>query len=441
LWVALNTGPWLIRGRPQGLLAWLNFFRASLPLLVLALVLLRAPAALQRWGPRPVGLRLWLVYGVLGLLSGVIAGRGFGAAYWALAYIAAIGVALIAIRSRHPLRAARRLNALSWIVAAFFLVTMLVMVRGALFVETEYGITAYGIVNRAGTVAGGPVSRASGFARFAAVVGIVLFVGTWRSRGWRRFLLASGAAAAGALVYLMDSRGAILGAVAACGFTMMYAGRRARRVGIGLLVLAGLLLGGGLVAPHQVEKLENYLRRGQSSTEMATLTGRTRTWSRAVAVAAESPLLGFGFQADRALIQEHVHNSYLYALLTAGYPGLLLFVLGLAWFWVTFFRILKRVPDDERTRAGLVTAASLMMFFTVRGIPEVSGAMFGVDLLVMVPAMAYVEVLGAALRCRVGQRAGTGGAWPGRPMLAAYGLHRSHASFSTVGRSPAGGMR
>ena len=106
-----------------------------------------------------------------------------------------------------------------------------------------------------------------------------------------------------------------------------------------------------------------------------------------------SPLWGWGFQADRDLLSsgQHVHNTYLYTLLTAGLLGTCAFVFGLGRAWVGFFRVLNQVPPKERL--VLIQTGSLLAFFTVRSIPEVSGGMFGVDLMVMLPAMAYIGVL------------------------------------------------
>ena len=35
----------------------------------------------------------------------------------------------------------------------------------------------------------------------------------------------------------------------------------------------------------------------------------------------------------------------------------------------------------------------LLAFFTVRSLPEVSGAMFGIDLLLMIPIIAWIDAL------------------------------------------------
>lgn len=119
-------------------------------------------------------------------------------------------------------------------------------------------------------------------------------------------------------------------------------------------------------------------------------------WGRALEIIGESPLWGHGPQADRYLLHEHVHNSYLYVLLQSGWIGLLAFVGGLVAAWISFFRCWASPAGQEREeRIFLVQLGAILAFFTVRTIPEASGALFGIDLLVMVSAMAYLGVRAA----------------------------------------------
>jgi O-antigen ligase len=94
------------------------------------------------------------------------------------------------------------------------------------------------------------------------------------------------------------------------------------------------------------------------------------------------------------LIKEHVHNTYMYALISAGFAGTAAFVGGLAWAWIIFLRSMRRgIADRYGQRAFLIQAGGILAFFTVRSIPEVCGAMFGVDFMVMLPALAYLTIL------------------------------------------------
>ena len=130
--------------------------------------------------------------------------------------------------------------------------------------------------------------------------------------------------------------------------------------------------------------------------------GRTRAWANAWVEIMKSPLWGWGFQSDRMLIGEHVHNTYMYALMTGGFVGAGLFIAGLAWGWVLIFRAMRsRVAEALGQKRFLIQAGGILAFFTIRSIPEVCGSNFAVDLLVMLPILAYVSIL-----CR---RIGAGG--------------------------------
>ena len=66
--------------------------------------------------------------------------------------------------------------------------------------------------------------------------------------------------------------------------------------------------------------------------------------------------------------------------------------------WILFFKLQKRRPRmSPRDRLHLLEAGTVMMFFTVRSIPETTSAEFGVDLLVMVAIYVYLEVLAVSI--------------------------------------------
>ena len=108
----------------------------------------------------------------------------------------------------------------------------------------------------------------------------------------------------------------------------------------------------------------------------------------------DAPLLGRGQLADRLVIGEHAHNSYIEALLDAGILGGIPYVASWIAGWVLFFRLQKRRlllrPED---RLALLEAGTVMMFFTVRSVPETTTASFAVDLLVMAAGYVYLAVL------------------------------------------------
>ena len=320
--------------------------------------------------------------------------KPFSAAYWALCYLSVFAAVKLFIQGPDPLERAISLNYLTWIITTLFLAILIFTARDALFVDSRFGMTGYGIIHRIGTVADMSMSRSSGMARFAAVPGIVCFVFLWQSRGIFRLLWATIFVLSGALIYLMQSRGAIFGLAFAIFFIMLFMGVKARRVGAIFLILLGLTLYADVIPERKVEQVSEHVFRGQTFEEMRTMTGRTRAWEKGWNQVLKSPVWGWGPQADRYLIKEHVHNTYMYALMASGFAGAAAFVGGLMWAWVLFLRaIIRGFADRFGQRLFLIQAGGILAFFTVRSIPEVCGAMFGVDFMVMLPVLAYLVVL------------------------------------------------
>ena len=109
---------------------------------------------------------------------------------------------------------------------------------------------------------------------------------------------------------------------------------------------------------------------------------------------AENPILGQGNWADRLTIGEHVHNTYLQALMNAGIVGFVPFMMSWIVGWVLFYRLYRmRAWMEPEDRQLFLEAAAVMTFFTVRSIPETTTASFSVDSMIMVPVYLYLFVL------------------------------------------------
>lgn len=340
--------------------------------------------------------KLWLIYGIISLGVCIISPKPLDAAYWAINYISVLAAATLFLQGEKKLAKAIQLNYLSWLVTALFLVILVFVARDTLFVDYRYGwITGYGIVNRMDGAANMAMSRSSGMARFAAVPGVVAFIFLLTGTGLKRILWAIPFILSAALIWFMQSRGAILGFAFAMAFVMLFLGPRSRLFGLIGLITVGLLYFTDLI-PDQAERyVKKHFYRGQTSEELMTLTGRTRAWKKAWRQIKKAPIFGRGPQSDRYLIKTHVHNTYLYALLQSGIVGAAAFTAGLVWAWILFFQaILRKTADQLGQRVFLVQAGGVLAFFTARSIPEVCGAMFGVDLMVMVPVLAYLGLLG-----------------------------------------------
>ena len=73
--------------------------------------------------------------------------------------------------------------------------------------------------------------------------------------------------------------------------------------------------------------------------------------------------------------------------------------------WMLFFKLQKtsaRLSPEDRLH--VLESGTVMMFFTVRAIPETTTASFAVDLLVMVAVYVYLETLSAAIPRRFTRR-------------------------------------
>jgi O-antigen ligase len=282
--------------------------------------------------------------------------------------------------------AARQLLQVTWV--ATFIVAAIIgyQARNSVFGPTASGYNVHIELDF--------LSRASGVARWAAVPGLVCLVRAYHTR--RPIHIAffvSAAAVSFFIVYRMQSRGAIFGSAAALLFALLVSSRM-RRSALPFAAVAFVLI---LIldSPETVSnQVTTYLQRGQSTEVFLSMTGRTRAWELGVLAFQDAPVLGRGQWTDRLVVGEHIHNSFLQALLNGGIIGGIPYFASWIAGWVLFYKLQKRddwlSPDD---RIHLLECGTVMMFFTVRAIPETTTASFAVDLLVMVAVYVYLETL------------------------------------------------
>jgi O-antigen ligase len=404
LWLNVNTGFWNIQA-PHSLDEWQLLGRAILPFAVLPvaglMILNRRKLDLLDWGPS----RLLMIYGVLAAIASIVSPQPAWSLYWSMTFLATIATAWTFVATPTPVISARQM--LQVTLAVMFVVAAIIayMARGSIFGNTA---SAYGVYNDLNEL-----SRSSGVARWAAVPGLVCVLKAWHTR--RPALIAFYVAAAGGaffVVYRMQSRGAVLGSVAALLFALLTSSRL-RRYALPCALFAALVI--TVVEPSGAltDRVSEYLHRGQTQEQFRTMTGRTQTYEAGVAAFWDAPVLGRGQWADRLIIGGHVHNSYLQALLNAGILGGIPY--GASWIvgWVLFFRLQKRRrllrPEDQ---TALLEAGTVMVFFTVRSVPETTTASFAVDLLVMAAIYVYLEALAVSIGFKSLER------WVRIPLLA-----------------------
>ncbi|HWA96668.1 MAG TPA: O-antigen ligase family protein [Terracidiphilus sp.] len=412
LWSNLNTGYWNFN-HPGSISDWLLFLRAALPFIALPAAILVLQRRRKFGLPQNAPSRLLLVYGLFSALAAFFAPAPLPSLYWATAFVATIFVAWSVIDRRDPVRSVRELLIVTWIAAFIVAAIIAHQASGAIF--GEYA-TGYGVVLKETE----GLSRSSGVARWAAVPGLVCLVRAYHTR--RKALMAAYLGLSGVaffIVYRMQSRGAVFGAAAALAFALLTSSRMRRyALPFAIAAVATILL---VDSPATVsQNVTEYLERGQSKQEFMSMTGRTRAYDKGIQAIKESPLFGYGQWADREVIHEHVHNTYLAALMDAGLIGGIPYLISWITGWMLYFKLQgKSHWLDPEDRIHLLEAGTVMMFFTVRAIPETTTAEYGVDLLVMIAVYVYLEVLTSCLQMQRQRRTATSVAKHGLELVAA----------------------
>lgn len=227
--------------------------------------------------------------------------------------------------------------------------------------------------------------RTNGAGRFALVVIIVCVVRFLTSRRLRRWMWLPAAGLAFFLLLQTQSRTSLLGLAVTALLLVALLGLDWRYLFIGPLMAAGAWFSGFKLRA-----------RGQMDM-LIDLTGRQYTWQKGLAQTLKSPFLGWGFNADRILLNaEHMHNSYLHAAIHGGALGAFFFAATFVSLWAIILRsrLLRRarlMPDPDK--AFLFESILIAGFLTARGFFESTGAFYGVDLLLLVPAMAFIGLM------------------------------------------------
>jgi O-antigen ligase len=385
LWCNLNSGFWDLVS-PNSLDSLQLLVRAVLPfgVLPIAAIFLIARKTLRL--PRRSPSRMLFLYGAFATLASVFSPEPMWALYWSVVFLATLLAAWAFIDRADPIDSVRQLLLITWIATLVVAAIVGYAARNSVFGSSA---TGYGVNAELHDL-----SRAAGVARWAAVPGLVCLVRAYHARKFSliAFYLAI-AAVSFFIVYRMQSRGSVFGSVAALLFAILVSSKM-RRYALPFAVLA-LILILTLDSPAAVSnRVVKYLERGQSKEEFISMTGRTRAYNHGLAEFQNAPIFGRGQWADRLTIGEHVHNSFLQALMNGGILGGIPYFGSWIFGWVLFFKLQKRraafLPED---RVHLLECGAVMMFFTVRAIPETTTASFAVDLLVMVAVYVYLEAL------------------------------------------------
>lgn len=400
IWAGYNTYPQLLNlsDFPGNFLNLFHGLRAFFPLLAAYLatifLLMRQPISLRVFqGP----LALLFVYNLIGIISSIfLSGKPLIALYWALQYGTVLMVLwVISVHSKSLFSITRLIN-FNWFLVAIILFSFLILyliqpgiissiIKGNFWGERPYGELA----GEGKTIMGMAITRPTGLGRYAAVAAIIAFARLLYSKRRSKFIWF--------LLFLLflfilifsQARTAILAFLAGVLLILWLKSRSKFLLIFGISFVLFLL---GLIGFYQV--FWNYLTLGKMVFD-PILSGRIATWQEGWQLFLTSPLLGYGFHADRIFFEagQHAHNAILHALVQTGLVGTTFFISAFIAAWIILFRLLKQPRFQKTEKPCLIEIAGVLAFFTVRSITESTGAFFGADWILLAPLLAYITIL------------------------------------------------
>lgn len=317
-------------------------------------------------------------FGISAVSSVFLSPSRLTALYWAGEYAAPLLVVWVAVEMTDPLANLRRILYLNNIIVAvifFALIPDVLRVGGS----DERFSQFYTLPLSLGEM------RANGVGRFALVMVIIAFT-FMLCRTRKRDKILWGTLLLPALFMLAQtrSRTSLLGLAIS---------------GVLLVLILGVDLRFLVIAPAAtyLVYLSGIKWRLQGHVErLMFLTGRDYTWRKGLAQIEHSPFLGWGFHADRLMLNaEHMHNSYLHSAIHGGLFGAALFLAAIIAIWRFILRsdLMKKIRDVKGPDLPLLMQSVLIIgFLTGRSFFESTAAFYGVDLLLLVPAVAYIWV-------------------------------------------------
>jgi len=381
---------------PRGGMGYVHAVRAVLAFAAAAVALVQMPRGRHGSAFAPRGpIRLMTIYAVLTLGASMLSDSPFKALYWGGLYVSVFIVLEAVVAGRDPLEQSVQLLTLTWLVVAALALVLAWVAIDVLFGQPDWLTGGREVINEIPKVAGMTMSRSTGIGRLAAVPAVIAIAAAYRARGAARALWGIVFCVFTAIVLATRGRTPLLG-LAVAGLLVLLL----RRDKSWLVLAGGLAVLLVLTSAGVRESVGELVYRRGPDENLMRMTGRTEVWQLGWEVFLRSPLLGLGPLADRFHLDwTHIHNTWLLALMQSGVVGASFFVAAWVIGWRLFFRCFREVGAlPEKHRTPLVMAGAIYAFFTVRSITETTAAAFSVDLLVIVPVLAYLEILDSSLR-------------------------------------------
>ncbi len=352
--------------------------RAFFPLLALYLSLLWFILKRERLPSFSSPLGLFLIYGLTGILTSLTSPSKTVSLYWGGLYLAPVLALALVANQEDSLEILKKLIWVNYVVAIGLTV---------LFFPEMWQIGFGGQVRQMfySLPFGLGVIRANGVGRLALITLIVSFIRFLYQKGLKRYLWFGLIIPGLYLLAQSQSRTALLGlAVSSLIFVVLWQ-------------LRWQFLVAGPVVAYLLYVVGYKWRAQEKLVMLFTLTGREFTWKQAMDYIRQSPLLGWGFHTDRLLLNsQHIHNSYIHAMLHGGVVATMFFVAAVIKIWAVVWREKLLFRLDEFSVADqpyLIESLCLLGFLTSRSFFESTAAFYGVDLLLFLPAILFLTLI------------------------------------------------
>ena len=124
-----------------------------------------------------------------------------------------------------------------------------------------------------------------------------------------------------------------------------------------------------------------------------TTSGRLKDWLNVIQYIKQKPIIGYGFQADRYLMNKPVSNAYLYSLVSGGIIGFLLFTLIVSLSLISCFRVifLNKIFNKE---SNIIVKSSILIniMLIIRTIIENSFSIYNFDLILFLLTFLIINL-------------------------------------------------
>jgi len=310
-------------------------------------------------------------------------------------FIAVVVFAVIAYSIKELREFASILNWV-WFLNLLLLISVLIsaVVAPSRAILRSYGVVGYGLE---GVFPSIPVN---GVGHISSILMLVALVRMLTRRG-NSSMYAMAFLLSFPMLFISQTRSAILGAVVAGTFAVLGSRRYWQSGLLALLALIALL---NMPTTISEEALD-YMARGQNDAQIANLSGRADYWTLAFDYLEERPLTGYGAYAGGRFLVGHVfdenlgstHSTYVDVLLDTGYVGSALFALVLLAPLVALLRQLVQCMRHEKDYSLLwsmtLEALTVLVFLIIR-------AYFSAGGLARFPAIEFLAIYSFAAYIR-----------------------------------------